>query len=394
MKVLSFSYCFPSRLNPTWGVFVLQRLAAMARRLDLQAVCPVLTFPLLKRAGTIPSTETRMGLVVHYPRVFYLPGILQRRHPWFYRRGVGTWLARYVDEHGKPDLLDSHFIWPDGVGVMHLARRFDLPYVVTLRGKLHPCMEDSAMKRQCLEAMQHADAVVSVDEPMAEIARRHGVAPEKVHVIPNGVDKDFFALHDRQHCRQQLGLPMDKKLLVSIGHLKRTKGHDDAVTALAKLPAEVHLVIIGGEVVTGYTGELKALVDRLGVTDRVTLAGRQPYDKIPLYLGAADAGLLASHREGCPNVVLETLASGRPMVVTRVGAVPQIMEDGTDGAIVPVTDPEALAEGCRRVLGADWSPEALRGSPRVKSWGDVARAEIDVFEAVVGRTDRAEAGRA
>jgi teichuronic acid biosynthesis glycosyltransferase TuaC len=132
------------------------------------------------------------------------------------------------------------------------------------------------------------------------------------------------------------------------------------------------------------------LVERLGLRDRVVLAGKQPYERIPLYLSAADASVLASWREGCPNVVLESLACGTPVVATRVGAVPDLVQPDENGAIVPVLDPAALADALRRVLARSWSPETVRGSPAVRSWDEVAANVLAVFEQALGRA----AGRA
>jgi glycosyltransferase involved in cell wall biosynthesis len=280
-------------------------------------------------------------------------------------------------------LLDAHFIWPDGVGVYHLARQLGMPYVITLRGKIYPCLEVPSMKRQCAEALRAAAAVISVDSAMADIAVQLGTPRARVHVIPNGVDLEFFRPREKAAARRELGLPLDGRLLVTVAHLKRTKGHDEVIQALAQLPPDVHLVIVGGEAVRGYRQQAERLIDRLGLGRRVTLAGKQPYDRVPLYLSAADATVLASYREGCPNVVLESLACGTPVVATRVGAVPDLVTSNLNGAIVPVKDPSAMAAAIADMLSKSWSPAAVRSSPSVRSWDDVAADVLRVFEGIL-----------
>jgi glycosyltransferase involved in cell wall biosynthesis len=272
--------------------------------------------------------------------------------------------------------LDAHFVWPDGVGVSLLARRLGLPYTITLRGKIYPCLEVPSQRRQCAEALRGAAAVMSVDARMAAIACELGAAPERVSVIPNGVDLQRFRPADRQEARRRLGLPEQGRLLVTVAHLGVRKGHREAIATLARLPADVRLLLVGDGLHRGDAARLRRLAGSLGAGDRLLLAGPQPPDRVADYFAAADAGVLASYREGCPNAVLECLACGRPVVATDVGAVPDLIEPGCNGEIVPVADPEALAAAIAKVLARRWVPEDIRRSPAVRSWDDVA-AEVE-----------------
>jgi len=386
MHILSFSYCFPRHQDPTWGVFVLQRLAALARLVDLEVASPVPVFPLLSRLrGRLPApTEDHAGLPVHYPRFLYVPGILKSMDARLYARGLRGWLREYLRKR-PVDLLDAHFIWPDGVGVYRLARASGIPYSITLRGKIYPCLESRSMTRQCAEALRHAAAVISVNSLMADIAVELGAPREKVHVIPNGVDTEVFSPKDKAWARGELGLPLEGRLLVTVSHLKPSKGHGEVVQALAGLPRDIRLVIVGGEARRGYRRELMALASRLGVADRVLLTGKQPYERIPLYFSAADLSVLASYREGCPNVVLESLSCGTPVVATRVGAVPDLITLGQGGAIVPVRDVDILRGAILDTVSKSWSPEAVRQSPSVQSWDAVAKRVYRIFVNALGR---------
>jgi len=396
MRVLSLSYCFPNADSPSWGVFVMQRLAAMARRAELEVAAPVPVFPLwTRRSARLPAREVLGGLTVHRPRFFYVPGLCKDLDGWFYARGLRRWLREYLA--ARPvDLLDAHFVWPDGVGVARLARREGLPYAITLRGKIYPCLERPRQRAQCAEALRGAAAVLSVSGPMAQVARELGTEARRVHVIPNGVDTERFRPADRAAARRDLGLPADVPLAVLVGHLKPTKGHGEFVQALAALGPDAHAVIVGGEVERiRYRDRLRAQVEQLGLGGRVTLAGPQPYEHIPAYLAAADVVVLASHREGCPNVVLEALAAGRPVVATRVGAVPDIVTSDRCGRIVPPRDPAAMADALRDVLSRPWSAEDVRAAAAVRSWDQVAEEVLRVFgEALAPPAPPAGPGRA
>ncbi|MDZ7620561.1 MAG: glycosyltransferase, partial [Patescibacteria group bacterium] len=222
--------------------------------------------------------------------------------------------------------------------------------------------------------------IISVDASMARVACELGAAPDRVSIIPNGVDLARFQLADRYEARRRLGLPLAGRLLVTVAHLGVRKGHREALAALAQLPEDVRLLIVGGGFQAGDAGRLRRLAGRLGVGHRLLLAGVQPADRVAEYYAAADVGLLASYREGCPNAVLESLACGRPVVATPVGAVPDLISPGVNGQIVPVRDAAALAAALQTVLAREWQPEAIRRSPAVRSWDDVAEEVHQLLE--------------
>ena len=381
LKILSFSYCFPNERNPSWGVFVCQRLAALAELEELQVCSPVPWFPLLKPKILSTGPEPWQGLTVHRPGFFYLPGLMKNADARFYARGLRSWLKTFC-RSWRPDLLDAHFIWPDGVGVAALAKEFGIPYAITLRGKIYECLKVPEQARQCAEALRGAAAVISVSSRMADEALKLGADGRRLHVITNGVDLDHFRPRDRADCRRQLGLPEGGRLLVTVAHLGARKGHHEMIRALARLPEDVSLVIVGGEAQGGTTGQLREIARSLGVGDRLILPGSQPYDRIPLYFGAANGSVLASYREGCPNAVLESLACGIPVVATDVGAVPDILPVPEAGRIVPVRQEGPLCDAIAELLDREWKPDEVVRRSGVRSWKRVAEEVRLVFQSI------------
>lgn len=388
--MLSFSYCFPNRARPDWGVFVFQRLAALARRPDvgLEVVAPVPVFPIFSRLRSrLPAAEDRVGgLVVHHPRFLYFPGVLKTLDGWLYGRGLTRWVGELCRSRCL-DIFDAHFVWPDGVGVCHLARATGVPYTITLRGWLYETMKRPRMLRQCVAAMQEAAAIIGVSSHLAETAVELGVSPEKILVIPNGVDTQRFFPRDKREARRELGLPVDGRLVVTVAHLGPRKGHSETIGAMADLPEDVRLVLVGSDTQGRGKNEraLRELIHRLDLDGRVMLAGRQPYERIPMYFSAADLSVLASYREGCPNVVLESLACGTPVVVSRVGSVADMIDDGRNGKLVPPRQVEPLAQAMRELLDQPPSPQQVRRSPAVRSWDDVAGEVYGVLRRAAGQ---------
>ena len=380
MKILSFSYCFPNAANPTWGVFVYQRLAALAHLDDLRVCSPVPWFPGVTKEGGHADARPWNGLRVHRPRFFYIPRFFKNADARLYALGLKPWLKDLLRDW-RPDVLDAHFVWPDGVGVALLARELGIPYAITLRGKIYECLKVPSQVRQCAEALQGAAAVISVSSRMADEARRLGVPQERLHVISNGIDRQHFRPRDRRESRQQLGLPEDGYLLVTVAHLGHRKGHHETIKALAGLSDDVRLVIVGGPAQGGTAEGLRQVAREVGVEERLILPGREPYDRIPLYYAAADASVLASYREGCPNAVLESLASGTPVVASDVGAVPDILPVPAAGRIVLAEQVEPLRTALAEVLEQPWDAKEVVRASGVPSWEQVAEEVRKVLSA-------------
>lgn len=373
MRVLSFSYCFPNRVNPTWGVFIAQRLAALSQREKLQVCSPAPWFPVLsaRRGDPGPKKDAWKALTVHRPRFFYFPGVFKNHDARFYARGLSRWLHKFC-RVWRPDVLDAHFVWPDGVGVALLAKKLKIPYVITLRGRLYECLSIASQREQCVSALQGASAVISVSGQLAEGARKLGVSDDRLAVIPNGIDRESFYPIDKLTCRRELDLPVDGRLLITVAHLGHRKGHHEVISALAGLPDDVRLVVVGGPAQGGTSEKLRAVAAEVGVKNRLILPGPQPYERMPLYSSAADASVLASYREGCPNAVLESLACGTPVVASDVGAVRDILPEPDVGRIVRPQEIGQLREALVEVLDRQWNPEEVVRTSGVKSWDEVA----------------------
>ncbi len=383
MRVLSFCSCYPSSVDPLRGIFVLRRLQALARHVHLEVVHPMPWFPMYARGLTAwPEEEEYVdGICTHHLRHFYIPRVFKCIDPAFYQRGVLPWVRRRLDADGAVDVLDAHFVWPDGVAVCRMGRLLGLPVVVTLRGSVNTKVHNAWMRPQIASALRYADGIISVSKPMADLAISLGAAPEKVHLIPNGVDLDCFTPLPAAQARRTLGLRGDRRYLVSVANLRPHKGLEETIDALSLLPLDVHLLLVGSGS-SGYRRGLQQRARALGCGDRVTFAGSQNPGRVRLYLSASAVSVLASHSEGCPNVVLESLACGRPVVASAVGEIPRLL-DSRSGMLVPPGDVPALAQTLRRALLCHWSPDEIRCSPAVQSWDCVARRVQTVFEQVL-----------
>jgi glycosyltransferase involved in cell wall biosynthesis len=206
-----------------------------------------------------------------------------------------------------------------------------------------------------------------------------GAPPERTRTVFYGVDVDAFAPRpEAPEVRERLGVPQDSFLVMAVGRLVEKKGFTHLVEAAARTGGV--RVVIAGE--GDLRASLEAQVRATGAP--VTLVGALPRDLVAAALGEADVVVVpsvvdgAGNVDGLPNVLLEAMAAGRPLVASRVAGIPQVIEDGRNGLLVPEKDPRALAEALRRLLRepdtrARLGQEARRTAVQRLSWAAAAR---------------------
>jgi glycosyltransferase involved in cell wall biosynthesis len=201
---------------------------------------------------------------------------------------------------------------------------------------------DNASARLCAR-------IVAVSEDTRKALLRQGYPARRLEVVHNGLDLDSLPAAGADGLRAELGIPEDAPLVGEIARLCDVKGQRELIAAVAELP-EAHLVLVGRDLEQGgaYAALLEREADRLGIGDRVVLAGYR--DDPHAVLAQLDVVALPSRTEGLPVVLLEALAHGRAVVATPVGGTPELVTDGVTGLLVPPGDPAALAAALRRLL--------------------------------------------
>ena len=386
LRILTFSSLFPNAEQPAHGLFVWRRLRQLLATGEVEAtvVAPVPWFP--SRAprfgryacfARIPPTETLAGVEVHHPRHVVLPGVGMSLAPALMALGVRDCVERLHRSRGF-DLIDAQYFYPEGVAAAWIARTLDLPLAITARGTDLNLISRYAAPRAMIRWAARASRLnVTVSEALAARLREIGADPATTRVIPNGVDLERFHPVDRAHARRVLGLE-ERNWLLSVGHLIATKGHDAVIRALAELPGWGLLVAGEGP---GDRG-LRALAARTGVLGRVQFRGRVSPEQMPTLYSAADVVTLASHREGMPNVLLESLACGTPVIATRVGACPDIVREPVAGRLVDGPDPSGVAAAVLDLARNPPDREAVAAYARRFAWAPSIEAQLEAFRGI------------
>jgi glycosyltransferase involved in cell wall biosynthesis len=378
-KVLLFSTVFPNASQPHHGVFVRERMRGLpTNEFDVRVVAPTPWFPLVSglRPGfrpQVPAEEVQEGVPVLHPRFLSIPGILKCLYGLFLFLWTLPVLMRLRRDF-RFDVIDAHFVYPEGLAAVLAGWIFRVPVTVTLRGML-PLLVPFRLRRPQLRfTLRRAARVIAVSESLKRDAIALGIPGERVRVIGNGIDPGLFHPIDRTEARRSLGLPKYGPLLVSVGTLAPRKGFQLVMEAMAKLKKSwptLRFAIVGGDGPEGaMTAELRQLADRLGIADRVIFAGPRKRGELASWYAAADLFVLATAHEGCPNVVLEALACGTPVVATPVGSIPELL--GPETGILVERDVQAIAAGIDNALARGWDRDAIHG---VRTWRAVG-AEV------------------
>jgi glycosyltransferase involved in cell wall biosynthesis len=279
------------------------------------------------------------------------------------------------------DCIDAHYYYPDGAAAALLASWFKKPFVVTARGSDLNLLPAYAVPRRWIQWTEaHAAASITVSAALRDRLIDLGGRPDRIWVIRNGVEPELFRPMERAACRERLGLEPGKWLL-SVGNLVPEKGHAIAIEALCLMPKDVNLAIVGEG---ADHGRLASTARKAGVWDRVKLVGFVPQLELPYWYNAADLLVLCSEREGVPNVVLEALRCGTPVVATGVGGIPEVLEVPAAGRVIEARSPQTLALAVMSLLGAKIDKQRVCATASKFSWASATRSQLAVFRKVLG----------
>ena len=381
LKVLILTNLFPTPWDPRRSAFNRQQFERLGQRHDVHVLTSV-DLPSRLRAPrsevTVPGLHTDHFTYVYPPRV----GRSLHAACWFsslvLQRGLRLRAARY-------DCILASWAYPDGVAAGWLARVLGVPYAVKVHGSdLNQPAQGRLRKAQVRASLRGAGAVVAVSRALADKAVAIGADPSTVHTVYNGVDGTRFAPGTRQDARVRLGLSPTSPLLLYVGNLKASKGCIDLLDALPGLLAsrpQARLVYAGEG---PCRDDLQRRAQALGVAERVDLIGAVDHADLADWYRAADVLCLPSHSEGVPNVVLEAMACGTPVVATRVGGIPEVLPDYA-GLLVPAHAPDALAEALREATERSWDCARITAHAAGFRW-DTSVDRLDrVLQAVAAR---------
>lgn len=340
---------FPRFQGDSAGSFVYKFAEGLAgKHCDVLVIAP--------HDARVESPEKWTGLKLHYCKYFpvewqslaFGAGIIGqiRQNPLRLFQApfllaalvVSSWRVR------KQTDIYQTFWSPGAIAGLILKAIHEKPVVVWLAGSDIFFTRMVFLSTLFVKIMRRADAIVCENQSFKNQLIHIGIQTEKIRVIPNGINLDQFKPADKTHARKQLHLPQEKLLVLAIGSLSPLKGHEyllEAIPEILHTTQDIEFLFIG---VGDMRDKLTRLIQQLNLEKYVTFFNMQSSQNIPLWLNAADIFVLPSLSEGTPNVLLEAMACGLPCIATRVGGVPEVIQDGENGLLAVPKSPKNLAE--------------------------------------------------
>lgn len=309
-------------------------------------------------------------------------------------------MTRRVAAASRATVVHAHWVIPSGA--VAAAAAPGAPLVASLHGSdVFVAERYAAIRRAARYTFRRAGWVTACSEDLRTRAIRIGADRERSEVIPYGVDVARFRpdREARERLRRDHGLASDAEVVLAAGRLVRKKGFEyliDAVAALAPRRAALRLVLAGGG---DLDAELRRRAAGHGIADRVIRLGAVSQSEVAEWLAAADVAAVPSVRDdagnvdGLPNVVLEALASGTPVVATPAGGIATVAIDRRTALVVPERDPAALARALDELLSNPSLAAGLGRAARERmratgTWNRVAER----FERAYDRAGRSQRG--
>ena len=387
MRVLLLSHMYPNPARPTDGIFVHELAKVLSKNCQLSVLAPIPFFPFLvmtskyRRFSSIPPRDASGDFDIRYPRFFFIPKFLKFTDWFGYLVSVFPVLLAMRD---KFDIIYVHWGYPDGLAAIICAKLLNKKVVLHVHGNESVCFFERSLRKLLVKAyVSKVDHIIAVSSDLKEkLIKFYDVESEAISVIFNGIDTKVFTALSKTEAREHLCLPAHSRILVSVSRLSGEKRLDMLIEAFSILSHtfnnDARLYIIGDG---PEKKNLESLSRSKGneLASKIRFVGNVLHQQVPNWLSAADIVCLSSDREGCPVSVIEALGCERPVVATRVGAVPDLIANDDYGFVVSPGRPDDLAEALNTALSKVWDYDKIGSRARTFTWERTADAVMGVF---------------
>jgi len=388
MKLLLFTNLFPTPYDPERGIFTLQLAKRLMNHCEVTIVCPLPWFPnwkILQRFkkyaqfASTPKYYEIDGIAVHSPKYPLIPRVSENYHAFLMALGISKYIQNLHKEVGF-DAVNSQWLYPDSVAISKVLEKIPIPHIATGLGcDINHDTYEPVKGQKILDTLSTCEAITVVSKSLKQELVNHKIEESKITVIPNGIDISRFRIHDKENCREILGIICKVPMVLYVGRLSEEKNVSTLIRATSIIVQEdipMKLYLVGDGPLDAH---LKVLVNELGIKDSVKFVGKVSHDEVSLWMGATDYFCLPSLREGCPNVILEALGSGKPVIASRVGAIPDLVSVESGILFTPENFNE-LAESLKTAFEVDWSPAIISHPVKNFSWEHAAQRYIDIYQ--------------
>jgi len=393
-KILAIVAAIPCRNHIYSGIFTINQIIELSKtgkyEIDIMFLRPM--FP--KLINWIGTRMKKNFFVLDRPIDLKRESINVHVIPYLHLPKLNTFiiiLTAYfyiLFKRLKFDIIHAYFLFFPGYLGTKLGNLFKKPIVVTAMGSdvnvlYSKSIYGKTFKPSAIEkimiTLEKADLIIGKSNYLKKRIINLGISENKVVVVNNGVCKDKFHLFDTSGAV----LKGKKKTVLYVGNLYAEKGLEQllgAVEILSRKRNDVSLVVIGDG---PFRKELLKLIERLQLKKFVRMEGQKYHEEIPKWINMSDVVCLPSYNEGFPNVLLESISCGRPVVASNVGGIPEIIDDSGLGILVPPKDTEKLAWALDEALDREWDRKMIAKSGARFYWENILPKFDELYEELI-----------
>ncbi len=314
---------------------------------------------------------------VMYPWYWYTPGTFRGSY------GLSMWIsirAQCGSQINKfsPQYLLSSWAYPEGTAGSIIADKLGIPAFVKVHGSdITVTGQHPSVRRQINTWGKQITSVAAVSADLGKKLQEIGIPKFRIKVIYNGIDHQRFHLLSRQQARKQLGLN-GSRIILYVGNLKKEKGCMDLLESFVQLAATTQSLKLYFAGTGPMLKPMKKKCLQTELQDQVQFLGKVQHAALNQWYNAADLVCLPSYNEGVPNVLLEAMACGTPVVASEVGGVPEIITSNT-GLLIQRGDTQGLQESLSAALDKSWNRDMINEHAYQFSWETNIQQMLDMF---------------
>lgn len=379
MKILWLTSQFPSDQKSIKGIYLYRTVRYLSKYYDIETWCfypsvpPI--FSMLKNPAkcfdiykywksnipnsdvSLPGIDSKKLSFITYPR---LPRtIIQIWEAYFILRSA----KQNIKNLNKDYIIHSNWIFPSGHLAYILSKKMKIPYSVSLLGTdVHNLKYGTFYWRTAKRILENANYVSSVSEELLNRCRNEKIyiPEEKSILIDNVYDTERFKISNKSDLRKRHNLNDNLKIIFYAGGLVEIKNVDVLLNAFSQVNDPKVKLIIAGK--GAEESNLKKLANTTVNSHNIMFVGNLQDEVLVEYFNMADIFTLPSKNEGTPNVIVEALLCGIPVVASNVGGIPKLIDNGKNGILVEPNSIDSLANGLIEALNTSWDRTALRNS--------------------------------
>ena len=364
MKILIITNLYPLPWEPNRATYNKQQFAYLAKSQDVFILVPIAWPAYFKHRKEIKNNQQNLRYIPY----FYTPKIGRRLYSWF--MFISLFLSSYRWMKAlNVDCLLASWAYPDGVAASKIAKLLKVPFYLKVHGSdINIYSECASRSSQIISAANSSKGILSVSKALKKKMIVMGINKDLIKVIYNGIDSRLFYYEENKIAKGTN--------LLFIGNLKKAKGVVELIDSFINLQkdyADLTLTYAGdGDMM----GVLRKKVEQNSLQKKVKLLGNVDHHQLPELVKKATFVVLPSYNEGVPNVILEAMACGTPVVATAVGGIPEVVSEGFSGVLIDSPTIADVQEGIVKALNHSWDKAAIAKSAEQFDWNrNVAEVE-------------------